>query len=284
VTIAVLPVKASEISRFGVVKMNSEGRITDFSEKPQSPDQVRGWGFAPEIFGGEFSTSSEPVFMASMGIYVIRYEALEEILQPDFGADFGKDIIPRTIPSYRVCAYPFIGYWEDIGTIRSYYESNLALTDPDPKYHLYDPQMRLFTRPRFLPGAHLLEVQAQQSVICSGCRVGQATLKHSLLGARAIVKGGVQISDAVIVGADYYETAEDLGLNRERSLPDVGIGGDTVIRRAIVDKNARIGYGVTIDPGVNSSDHEGSGYAVRDSIVIIEKDAVIPDGSVIPSR
>jgi glucose-1-phosphate adenylyltransferase len=109
-------------------------------------------------------------------------------------------------------------------------------------------------------------------------------LDHSILGTRAIVKSGAQISDAVIVGADYYETSEGLAQNRERNLPDVGIGGDTTIRRAIVDKNARIGYGVTIDPGVNHSDAEGEGYAVRDSIVIIEKDAVIPDGAVIPPR
>ncbi len=284
VTIAVLPVKASEIDRFGIVRMNSEGRITEFLEKPQAADSVRGWGFSNEVFGGNYSVSSEPVFMASMGIYVIRYEALEEILRPEFGADFGKDVIPQAIPNHRVCAYPFTGYWEDIGTIRSYYDANLALTDPEPEYHLYDPQMRLFTRPRFLPGAHILESQAQRTVISSGCRVSQATFKHCLLGTRAIVRSGVQITDSVIVGADYYETSEDLELNRERNLPDVGIGGDTVIRRAIVDKNARIGYGVTIDPGVSASDHEGPGYAVRDSIVIVEKDAVIPDGSVIPSR
>lgn len=284
VTIAALPVRARDIDRFGVLHMNSEGRVVEFCEKPQSPDIVRGWGFSGEIFGGEMAGSSEPVYMASMGIYIIRMEALEDILHPEFGADFGKDVIPHAIPDYRVYAYPFTGYWEDIGTIRSYYEANLALTDSQPKFQLYDPQMRLFTRPRFLPGAHLMEMHATSSVICAGCHVAQATLDHTLLGTRAIIRSGVEISDSVIVGADYYETQENLEVNRDRGIPDVGIGGDTVIRRAIVDKNARIGYGVVIDPGVNAPDHEGAGYSVRDSIVIVEKDAVIPDGAVIPAR
>ena len=284
ITIAAIPVRASDIDRFGVLRMNSEGRVAEFYEKPQTIDPVREWGYSADVFGGGLAGTSEPVFMASMGIYIIRYEALEEILRPEFGSDFGKDVIPRAIPSHRVYAYPFSGYWEDIGTISSYYEANLALTDSEPKFQLYDPQMRLFTRPRFLPGAQLREITTSHAVICTGCRVEQANLSHSLLGARAIVKSGVQIRDSVVVGADYYETAEDLESNRERRLPDVGIGGDTTIRRAIIDKNARIGYGVTIDPGMTTSDHEGEGYSVRDSIVIVEKDAVIPDGAVIPSR
>ncbi len=284
VTIAAIPVRTQDMNRFGVLRMNSDGRVVEFCEKPQTPDLVRGWGFSGEIFGGSMASASEPVYMASMGIYIIRMEALEEILHPEFGTDFGNDVIPRAISGYRVCAYPFTGYWEDIGTIRSYYEANLALTDPQPQYQLYDPQMRLFTRPRFLPGAHLQDVYAKTTVICAGCRVTQAKFEHSLLGTRAIVRSGVQISDSVIVGADYYETPEDLEANRERGVPDVGIGGDTVIRRAIVDKNARIGYGVVIDPGVNAPDHEGAGYSVRDSIVIVEKDAVIPDGAMIPAR
>lgn len=284
VTIAAIPVRAREIDRFGVLRLNSEGRVVEFCEKPQTPDLVRGWGFSGEIFGGAMAGSSEPVYMASMGIYVIRMEALEEILRPEFGPDFGKDIIPHAIPDCRVYAYPFTGYWEDIGTIRSYYEANLALTDPQPKFQLHDPNMRLFTRPRFLPGAHLLDMHAKSSMICAGCRVTQAALEHTLLGTRAIIRSGVQISDSVIVGADYYETPEDLEANRDRGIPDVGIGGDTLIRRAIVDKNARIGYGVVIDPGVNAPDHEGAGYSVRDSIVIVEKDAVIPDGAIIPAR
>jgi glucose-1-phosphate adenylyltransferase len=284
ITIAALPVPAREIHRFGILRMNDDGRIGEFCEKPASTEPVKHWGFSREMFGGDRKWTEESVFMASMGIYVIRYEALEEILRPEFGEDFGRHIIPRAISDHRVYAYPFTGYWEDIGTIRSYYDANLALTDPEPKFQLFDPQMRLFTRPRFLPGAHAHDLHARSSLICAGCRTEDVNLDHSILGTRAIVKSGAQVSDAVIVGADYYETSEGLAQNRERNLPDVGIGGDTTIRRAIVDKNARIGYGVTIDPGVNHPDTEGEGYAVRDSIVIIEKDAVIPDGAVIPSR
>lgn len=284
VTIAAIPVPAREISRFGILRMNTEGRITEFSEKPATAEPVKNWSYSADVFGGEHSGSNEPVFMASMGIYVIRYEALEEILRPEFGEDFGRHVIPRSIGGYRVYAYPFTGYWEDIGTIRSYYEANLALTDPEPKFQLFDPQMRLFTRPRFLPGAHIHAMHASRSLICAGCRTEDVTIDHCVLGTRAIVRSGVQVSDSVIVGADYYENAEALAQNRERNLPDVGIGGDTTIRRAIVDKNARIGYGVTIDPGTEHLDLEGEGYSIRDSIVIIQKDAVIADGTVIPPR
>ena len=284
VTIAALPVGAHEIDRFGVLHMHADGRIKEFCEKPTSIGMVKDWGFSGDMIGGKFAGLDAPVFMASMGIYVIRYEALEEILKPEFGEDFGRHVIPRAIPKYRVHAYPYSGYWEDIGTIRSYYEANLALTDPEPEFQLYDQQMRLYTRPRFLPGAHLCDVRARRSLICAGCRAENVEIDHCVIGTRAVIRSGAHIEDSVIVGADYYESAEALAENRDRNLPDVGIGGDTIIRRAIVDKNARIGYRVVIDPGEICPDMEGDGYTIRDSIAIVEKDATIPDGSVIPPR
>lgn len=285
ITIAALPVRASEISRFGILHMNSEGRVTEFREKPKSLDAVKGWDLSPGLFNTEMSLPGHgPVFMASMGIYVIRYDALKDIVNPEVGADFGRDAIPHAIANHRVYAYPFSGYWEDIGTIGSFYEANLALTDQAPKFELFDPQMRLFTRARFLPGARLGNSRINQSLVCSGVQTDDITVEHSILGTRGIFKGGVTISDTVMVGADYYETPEMLALNRELRRPDVGIGGDTTIRRAIVDKNARIGYGVTVDPGDRCPDVDGEGYAVRDGIVIVEKDATIPDGVRIPER
>jgi glucose-1-phosphate adenylyltransferase len=282
ITIAALPVHASEIGRFGILRMNAEGRVTDFCEKPTSPDKVRGWELASSLFNHEHMTGSGPVFMASMGIYLIRNNALIEILHPEMGTDFGRDVIPHAMMNHRVYAYPFTGYWEDIGTIKSYYESNIALTEDDPKFDLFDQQMRLFTHPRFLPGARISRGDVRSSLICAGVQAGDVVVDHSVLGTRAVMKSGIEIRDSVIVGSDYYETADALELNRESGRPDVGIGGDTLIRRAIVDKNARIGYGVTIDPGDNCRDMDADGYAVRDGIVIIEKDATIPDGSRIP--
>ncbi|MBK6765765.1 MAG: hypothetical protein IPG71_05345 [bacterium] len=236
-----------------------------------------------EVFRSADFNLEGPVVMASMGVYIIRWEAIEQLLSPDTGTDFGKHVIPSAIHSHRVFAYPFSGYWEDIGTIKAYYDANLALTDPQPQFGLYDPTLRLFTRPRFLPGASMREVYLKRAMICAGSRLEHGAVEHSVLGTRTVTKSGIKIIDSVVCGADFFETPESLELNREIGRPDVGIGGDTVIRRAIIDKNARIGYGVRIDPADNVPDHDGDGYAVRDGIVIVEKDAVIPDGAVLPA-
>jgi glucose-1-phosphate adenylyltransferase len=284
VTIATLPVHASQIERFGIVKMNSDGRVLDFREKPSSPSEVKGWDLAPGLFQTPNESGHGAIYMASMGIYIIRYGAMEEIIRPEMGTDFGRDVIPRAIQQHRVYAYPFSGYWEDIGTIRSFYDADLALTDDVPQFDLFDSQMRLFTRARFLPGARLGDSHIRHSLVCAGVQSGEVTVEHSILGTRAVLKSGVTIRDSVLAGCDYYETPDALAENREHHRPDVGIGGDTTIRKAIIDKNARIGYGVTIDPGDSCPDMEHDGYAVRDGIVIVEKDATIPDGARLPER
>ncbi|MBI5059764.1 glucose-1-phosphate adenylyltransferase [candidate division KSB1 bacterium] len=284
VTIAAVPVTAEQAQRFGILKMNSEGRVVEFMEKPSSREAFRGWELGPAMSPGDGGRSAGPVYLASMGIYIIRFDAMEDLLQHEGGSDFGKHVIPRAIHHRRVYAYPFSGYWEDIGTIQSYYDANLALTDEHPRYELYDSQMRLFTRPRFLPGARLHDAQVKRTLVCGGAHADRVTLEHSIIGARAIIRSGVTVSDSILVGADYYESPETLNVNRESGRPDVGIGGDSTIRRAIVDKNARIGYGVTIDPGAGAADMDGDGYCVRDGLVIVEKDAVIHDGMRIPTQ
>ncbi len=284
ITIATYPVTIVDAARFGIMQVNDEGRITEFKEKPKTADEIKGWELSGGMFRSENFDSDEPVVMASMGVYMIRWEAIEKLLAPDTGSDFGKDVIPNAIHTHRVYAYPFSGYWEDIGTIKSYYDANLALTDPQPAFSLHDSSLRLFTRPRFLPGASMREVYLKRVLICAGSRIEHGAIEHSILGTRTISKSGVKIIDSIICGADYFETNESMLENRETGRPDVGIGGDTVIRKAIIDKNARIGYGVRIDPGDNVPDHDGEGYSVRDGIVIVEKDAVIPDGSMLPAR
>lgn len=283
ITIATYPVTLADANRFGIMQVNDEGRIVEFKEKPEKASDIRGWELSGEVFRSADFNLEGPVVMASMGVYIIRWEAIEQLLSPDTGSDFGKHVIPSAIHSHRVYAYPFSGYWEDIGTIKSYYDANLALTDPQPQFGLYDSAQRLFTRPRFLPGASMREVYLKRAMICAGSRIEHGAIEHSVLGARTVTKAGIKIIDSVVCGADYFETQESLDLNREIGRPDVGIGGETIIRRAIVDKNARIGYGVRIDPADNVKDHDGEGYAVRDGIVIVEKDAVIPDGAVLPA-
>jgi len=284
ITIATYPVRVADANRFGIMQVNNEGRIVEFREKPQSREEIKGWELSGEMFRSADFDMEGPVVMASMGVYVMSWEAIEDLLAPESGSDFGKDVIPAAIHSRRVFAYPFSGYWEDIGTIDSYYKANLALTDPQPAFGLYDANQRLFTRPRFLPGASLREVFMKRALICAGSRIEHGAIEHSIVGTRTITKAGVKIIDSVVCGADYFETSDSLLLNREIGRPDVGIGGDTMIRKAIIDKNARIGYGVKIDPPTNVPDHDGEGYSVRDGIVIVEKDAVIPDGAVLPAR
>jgi glucose-1-phosphate adenylyltransferase len=282
VTIACLPVSAAEAAHFNILRMNSEGRIVDHRSNPQNLDELRDWGLAPGLFGGEASVGKEPVYLASMGIYLCRYEVLKETLATQSGAHLEDEIIPHAIGNLRTFGFPFMGYWKDIDSIRTYFDANLALTEPQPQFDFFDPQMRIFTHPRFLPGSHIGEVQSHRSVICEGCQVEKARLERSIVGARSILRGEVELKNTVLIGADYYETEEELRENRELKRPDMGIGGDTKVNRAIIDKNARIGFGVRIEPPKDVSDMQIEGWAIRDGIVIVEKDAVIPDGSVIP--
>ncbi|MBM3325037.1 MAG: glucose-1-phosphate adenylyltransferase [Calditrichaeota bacterium] len=282
VTIACLPVQAQEAHRFNILRMNSEGRIVDNRASPQKLDDLSDWALAPGLFGGEIRVGKEPVYLASMGIYLCRYEILKEVLAKQSGAHLEDEIIPYAIGNLRTFGFPFLGYWRDIDSIRAYFDANLLLTEPKPPFDLFDPQMRIFTHPRFLPGSLLGEIQLQGTIVCDGCRVEKARLNRCVVGVRCVLRGEVELEDTVLIGADYYETEEEIRENREVGRPDVGIGSDTKIRRAIVDKNARIGYGVRIDPPENAADRQEEGWVIQDGIVIVEKDAVIADGSVLP--
>jgi len=282
ITIACRPVQADKIRHFHILKMNSEGRITDHHAPVDDPDELRDWALAPGLFGSEANVGKDPVYLASMGIYLFRRDALREILTKQSGTHFESESIPWAVSRYRTFGFPFAGYWEDIDSVRTYFNASLALTDPDPRFDFYDPQMRVFTHPRFLPGSHAGQVEAHHSIISEGCRIETAKLDRSIVGACSILRGEVQLEETVLIGADYYETADEIRENREQKRPDVGIGGDAYIRKAIIDKNARIGYGVRIDPPEDAPDMEGDGWAVRDGIAVVEKDAVIPDGSRLP--
>ena len=281
ITIATIPILLGDAKRFGIMKVDEDGRIVEFSEKPESTDEIRGWELDPSVFSGTDQLIEQPVVMASMGIYIINMASMEELLEPGTGSDFGRDVIPSAIRTHRVFAYPFHGYWEDIGTISAYYHANLLLTEPKPTYDFYNPDLRLFTRPRFLPGSSIADITLKRAMICAGCRIDSAAVSHSILGTRTIVKSNVTIEDSIVVGADYYETQNDSG-RTGNTHPRIGIDSDTMIRRAIVDKNARIGRNVVIRPHPEVIEMvEGENYVIRDGIVIVPKNAVIPDGTII---
>jgi glucose-1-phosphate adenylyltransferase len=272
VTVAVLPISGAEARRFGILRMDQSGRITTFAEKPQTEEELKDLVSLP---------GSETPYLASMGIYLFTEPFLQWIMRETDEPDFGKHIIPAAIKMGRVFAYRFEGYWEDIGTVESFFRANLALTDTRPAFDLYDPANPIYTRARFLPGSRVNYCQLVRVLLADGCRLERAIVTESVIGLRSIIKPGAQLRQVVMMGADYFETDEALQENRNRRRPDIGVGENSVIERAILDKNARVGRDVHIRTHTPADDVDEENYTIRDGIVVVPKDAIIPDGTVI---
>lgn len=272
VTIAVQPVSREAASALGILKLDDDGEITEFTEKPQTDEALAGF---------ESGDDASKPYMASMGIYVFSTEILFEMLEDEPGTDFGRHIIPAAIEDRRVMGYVFDGYWEDIGTIERFYEVSLDMASPLPKFNLYDPKGPIYTRPRFLPGSKIEGGSLHNVLLADGGRIQEATLRNSVVGLRSIISHGVSIQRTVMMGADYYESQGDRDENRRLGRPDVGIGSNCHIEGAIIDKNARIGAGVIIRRRPNREDEEHENWVSREGIVIIPKNSVIPEGAVI---
>ena len=272
VSLAVLPVSAAETDRFGLLKATDEGRVVAFQEKPQGIEAL-------ESLISRHGNARP--YLASMGVYVFRMEALNRLLQECSGDDFGRHIIPAAIDTGRVYAFPFEGYWEDIGTVSAFYEANLALTQPNPPVDLYDSIHPLYARSHNTPPSRIDGCRLQGAVVADGCRLYDADIEECVIGMRSLVRPGARLRRVVMMGADLYETEDQKAENRRLGRPHVGIGEDTHIERAIIDENARIGQGVTIRSHEGEEDRDGEHYAIRDGIVVIPKHAVIPDGTVI---
>jgi glucose-1-phosphate adenylyltransferase len=271
VTIAVLPVPAADASRFGILQADEEGRVVAFQEKPEGA-ALKNLVSRP---------GDERPYLGSMGIYVFTIDALTSLLKGDSDHDFGRHIIPAAIQSMHVHTFPFEGYWEDIGTIGAFYEANLALTRPDPPFDFYDPQRPIYTRSRFLPSSRIDGCRVEQTVVAEGSRLYEADIEGCVIGLRSVVLPGARLRQVVMMGADFYESEDVKAENRRVGRPHVGIGHDARIERAIIDKNACIGRGVTIRSHQGEADQEQEHYAIREGIVVIPKNAVIPDGTII---
>ncbi len=272
VTIAVQPVASADAPRFGILKTDEEGCITSFHEKPR-PDELDGLESIPD---------SDKPYLASMGVYLFRADMLRQVLEESDAEDFGNQIIPAAIESLRVYAFPFDGYWEDIGTIRALYEANLALTLPDPPFDFYDPNNPIYSRPRFLPSSRADGCHLERTVLAEGCLIEQSDIRESVIGLRSVIGPDARVTRTVVMGADFYETPGRKAENRRRDRPDVGIGRGSIIEGAIIDKNARIGEGVTIRPHAPGEDMaKAENYVIQDGIVVVPKNAVIPDGTII---
>ena len=271
ITIAVQPVGRKVASSLGILKLDEADRIVTFREKPKT---------AEELADMESIEGSERPYMGSMGIYVFSKDVLFKLLDMD-GNDFGNEIIPNAIHDYKVMGYKFDGYWEDIGTIQRFYEVNLQMAQPNAPFDFYNPVTPIYTRPRFLPATEVHGGQMENVLLTDGCRIHDAKISDSVIGLRSIIGPDVKIEASIIMGADFYETDETRLANEKNNLPDIGIGAGSTIQRAIVDKNARIGRNVHIQNIPNRPDEDGVAWVAREGIVIVPKNAVIPDDTTI---
>ena len=268
ITVAVQPVPAGEAYRFGLLKVGEDGRITNFIEKPKDPGLL-----------AEFVSRDDPAqpYLGSMGIYLFKTDVLCDLLESRNDDDFGGDVIPNAIGTHRVVGFDFEGYWEDIGTIRSFYETNLRLATPESPFDFHDISGPIFTRARFLPGSTIDGATMENVMLADGCRIGQAIIRDSVIGLRSAIADGVKISKSIVMGADYYAS------QRSGPQPDIplGIGEGCRIEGAIIDKNARLGLGVVIKPFPPGTDIEGEDWVVRDGIVVVAKNTVVQAKTVI---
>lgn len=269
ITIAVQPVEAELASGLGILKRNPKGEITSFFEKPKVED----------LKGLESIPNSDKPYMASMGIYVFTTELLVELLKTE-GNDFGKDIIPNAMKNHRILGYIFEGYWADIGTIRRFYEVNLEMTLHNRQFKLNIADS-LYTHPRFLPPSEIHGAKLDQVLVADGCQIGNAKISYPVVGLRCRISDGSSIKNSVLMGADFKETPEMREENKKLGRPNVGIGRDSIVESSIVDKNARIGSKVHIRNVTNRKDAENENWFAREGLVIIPKNAIIPDGTVI---
>ncbi|HEY3602323.1 MAG TPA: glucose-1-phosphate adenylyltransferase [Chthoniobacterales bacterium] len=274
ITLAVTPVVRAAASDFGIMLSGPDHRITRFEEKPKDPAVLDELKLDGETLASISRGPEEELFQASMGIYVFNRDVLVECLDGDL-ADFGKHVIPKAIGERQVNAYVFEGYWEDIGTIRAFYEANLDLTSLVPKYSFFEATAPIYTHPRFLPGSKINGATLRQAIVSDGCIISDAHIERSVIGVRSIIRSGATIRNSVIMGGDYFETSAP---EASPDVPPIGVGRNCVIDRAIIDKNARIGEGVVITPEGKAATLDAENYFIRDGIVVVPKDAVIPAG------
>jgi glucose-1-phosphate adenylyltransferase len=278
ITIATTPVTAAAASSLGIMHSDSNRRIFRFEEKPKEPDLLDALKIPASLLAELELPADAELFQGSMGIYVFNRDVLVDCLNND-DDDFGKHIIPAALKSYKVMSYIFQGYWEDIGTVRAFFEANLALTDTVSPYNFFDNLSPIYTRARFLPASKVNAATFRHAIVGDGCIISDAHIERAVIGIRSIIEAGATIRNSIIMGADFYEHEIEQAIPHSGPLPPIGIGRYSVIDRAIIDKNARIGERVVITPDGKASNLDATNYYIRDGVVVIPKNAIIPDGT-----
>jgi glucose-1-phosphate adenylyltransferase len=279
VTIAVKPVQASRAHELGILRATARGRIIEFREKPHGKG-LDGMKTDTGRLGLSASEARSRPYLGSMGVYLFRFDILREMLGDEPGSiDFAKELIPAALKPRKVNAYLYDGYWEDIGTIRSFYQAHRDLVSMLPKFNLFDASFPIYTHARFLPGIKVNKGQIQQSILNDGGIIDRSTIKRSIIGVRARIGAGCVIEDSLLMGADYFDTVEVCG----RVPPQVGIGPGCRIRRAIIDKNVRIGRKVVLEnrKRLRTYDDPEERFYIRDGIIVVAKGAVLEDGLIV---
>jgi len=277
ISIATLPVSSKEAPEFGILKTDSENFITSFIEKPNSsllPDWISDVS--------DESKAEGKLYLASMGIYIFNRDLLVELMKNPNTKDFGKEIIPQAIGKEKILSYQYEGYWTDIGNIDSFFEANLGLTDDLPKFNLFDNSSKIYTRARVLPPSKISGTSTiNKSVIAEGCIINGVTIEHSVVGIRSRIGYGSTIVDSYLMGNDYYQNIEEIRTNSAQGTINIGIGEGCFISNTIVDKNCRIGNKVQLNGGKHLEDTNTPLYTVKDGIIVVKKDAILPDGFVV---
>jgi glucose-1-phosphate adenylyltransferase len=282
-TLAVLPVPRCQVEGFGIVRLDESGKVMGFVEKPKTDEQLEPVRMTDKWLAQHGVQDGNRPFLASMGIYVFNRQALLDLLTAKpLATDFGKEVFPRSIASHHVQAHVFDGYWEDLGTVKAYHEASLALAGDNPPFNFHSPEGVIYTRMRFLPASRVSGASVKQCLISDGCIVQEgADLRQCIIGVRSRIGRGAVLRETVLIGADRYETDLERTANRQRGVPDLGVGDNTVIEKAIIDKDCRIGRNVRITNQHGLSDAEGDNFVLREGIITIPRGTIIPDGTVI---
>ena len=278
VTIAAKALATSRVEGLGLMRVKDDRSVTGFAEKPTDPRVIEDLAISDVLQATLDDAEQGRHCLASMGIYLFNREVLIESLDNDM-KDFGREVIPGLLGKYRLSSFIFDGYWEDIGTVSSFFEANLLLASDLPPFNFFEPDNPIYTHARYLPASKINKCIIDQAIISDGCIIHEASLKHCIIGIRSIIRSGSRLERTVMMGGDYFETPIDIAAAADKGVPQIGIGMNCQITNAIIDKNARIGNDVTLSPYGKSNGMKGKGFVIKDGVIVVLKGAIIPDGT-----
>lgn len=281
IVVGTIPVVREDAKGFGVMHTNKRGQITSFYEKPQDEDLLNSLRLTDDQKGILNIEDGKKEYLASMGIYLFKKSVLYDILSDESVMDFGKDVIPEAIKKYKVYSYAFKDYWEDIGTVKAYFDANLSFGGTNPPFDFYDQEAPIYTNMRYLSSSKIENSTIYMSTISDGCRIESSTIKNAIIGMRSLIEAGSSLERVILMGSDFYETPADIKRCKLRNKPIIGVGKKCKLKNVIIDKNVRIGDNVTIVNKRKVMNEDSKLYCIRDGIVIIPKDTIIPSGTVI---